>query len=417
MKTGYTHLRCGLIGAHLGHSFSGEIHAHLADYSYELVELEEPAVGEFVQRGGLDAFNVTIPYKKTVIPFLDSLSPEAERIGSVNTVVRRANGLLCGYNTDYFGFDAMLCASGIEVREKKVLVLGSGGASLTVQAVLADRGAREIVVVGRTLENNYQNLSRHADADVIVNTTPVGLFPNNGASPVTLSDFPVCRGVLDLIYNPAKTALLLQAEQRGIPHLNGLYMLVAQAAKAFEYFTGDVAETGAIERITRNIEQQTQNVVLIGMPSCGKSTVGRRLASLMQRPFVDADDAFSSMHGLTPAEAITTLGEERFRQMEHDVLAELGKRSGIVRACGGGAVTREYNYPVLHQNGIIVYLKRDLQKLSTVGRPLSQSHSIEALYAARKDAYERFADLCVQSTEIPEQTAQEILSAVKSFQK
>lgn len=412
MKTGYAHLRCGLIGAHLGHSFSKEIHAHLADYPYELVELEASSVGDFVKDGGLDAFNVTIPYKKTVIPFLDRLSPEAERIGSVNTVVRQKDGSLFGYNTDYFGFLSMLIESGIEVKDKKVLVLGSGGASLTVQAVLSDCGAREIVVVGRSLENNYQNLYRHVDADVIVNTTPVGMYPNNGISPVELSEFPVCRGVLDLIYNPAKTALLLQAEERSIPHANGLRMLVAQAAKAFEYFTGDTVETDAIDRTAKAIERQTQNVVLIGMPSCGKSTVGKLLAKQMRRPFVDADEAFTSMHGLTPAEAITTLGENRFRELEHEVLEKLGKESGLVLACGGGAVTREYNYPVLHQNALIVYLERDLQKLSAVGRPLSQGRPIEQLYAERKDAYERFADLRVRSTEIPEDTAALILHTI-----
>ena len=408
-------MKCGLLGEHLGHSFSPLIHGELADYTYDLVERAPEEVGNFVRNGGYDAFNVTIPYKKTVIPFLDKISPEAERIGAVNTVVRRADGTIEGYNTDYFGFDGMLTASGIEVCGKKAVILGGGGASLTVQTVLRDRGAREIVVVDLNLENNYSNLDRHADADVIVNATPVGMYPNNGKSLVDLSTFPHCRGVLDVIYNPARTALVLDAEERGIPAMSGLFMLVGQAVKAFEFFTGDTAEVGVIERITRKIAQQTQNIILIGMPGCGKSTVGKLLAEKTNRPFFDADDEFSVMHGMTPAEAINTLGEDRFREMEHEVLLSLGKESGRVIACGGGVVTRDYNYRPLHQNGVIIYLKRELSLLATGGRPLSQKTSPEALYLARKDAYERFADLTVDSTEIPECTADAMLSALAEF--
>ena len=415
MKTGYTHMKCGLIGEHLGHSFSGPIHAAIADYTYELVEMPVEAVGEFVKNGGFDAFNVTIPYKKTVIPFLDSISPEAKRIGAVNTVVRHKDGSVHGYNTDYFGFDGMLTASGIEIAGKKAVILGNGGASLTVQAVLADRGAREIVVVDLGLENNYDNLDRHADADVIVNATPVGMYPNNGRSLVDLAMFPQCSGVLDVIYNPAKTALLLDAEARGIPYINGLYMLVAQAVKAFEFFTGDEAEGGIIEAITNQIAYDTKNIILIGMPGCGKSTVGKRLAKQLSRPFFDADDEFLKMHGTTPAETIQTYGEDRFRQMENEVLKAIGKMSGAVIACGGGVVTREYNYAPLHQNGVIVYLERELSRLATDGRPLSQRTSPEVLYAARKDAYERFADLRVQSTEVVEKTVENMHAAIRAF--
>ncbi|MBE6546576.1 MAG: shikimate kinase [Ruminococcaceae bacterium] len=397
-------MRCGLLGEHLGHSFSPEIHEALADYSYELAERAPEEVGEFVKNGGFDAFNVTIPYKKAVIPFLNEISPEAQRIGAVNTVVRRPDGSLAGYNTDYFGFDGMLTAAGIDVRGKKTLILGNGGASLTVQAVLADRGADEIVVVDIGLPDNYDNLDRHFDAQVIVNATPVGMYPHNGKSLVTLSDFPRCEGVLDVIYNPARTALLLQAEERGIPAMNGLYMLVAQAAKAFEYFTGDTAEEGVVEAVTRQIAHRTRNIVLIGMPGCGKSTVGKRLAEKLGRPFYDADTEFSAMHGLTPAQAIEQYGEPRFRELEHETLCALGKASGTVIACGGGVVTREKNYAPLHQNGIIVYLRRELSRLATGGRPLSQRMSVETLYAARKDAYERFADLTVDSTEVVEKT-------------
>ena len=311
----------------------------------------------------------------------------------------------------------MLSVSGIEVRGKKALVLGNGGASATVQAVLRDRGVRELIVVGRSLENNYENLDRHVNAEIIVNTTPVGMYPNNGLSPIDLSIFPHCCGVLDMIYNPAKTALVLDAEERGIPAVGGLYMLVAQAVKAFEFFTGETAEDAIIESIVAKLSMQTQNVILIGMPGCGKSTVGRLLSEKMGRTFFDADEEFTKMHGMTPAEAIQTLGEEKFRAMEHEVILALGKQSGTVIACGGGVVTREENYRPLHQNGVIVYLKRELSRLSTNGRPLSQKTSPEALYLARKDAYERFADLTVESTEVIEKTADAMLATISECYK
>lgn len=416
MSVGSRKMKCGLIGEHLTHSFSAIIHAEIADYTYGLFELSPDEVGSFVKNGELDAFNVTIPYKKTVIPFLDRISPEAMRIGAVNTVVRRKDGTLDGYNTDYFGFDGMITASGIDVKGKKAVILGSGGASLTVQTVLADRGAREIIVVGRGLENNYLNIDRHLDADIIVNATPVGMYPNNGERLVELEKFKNCRGVFDLIYNPARTALLLDAEKLGISHMNGLYMLVSQAVKAYGLFTDETAESGVIERVVEKIERDTENIILIGMPGCGKSTVGSVLAKTLGREFFDADTEFEKMHGITPAEAINTLGENRFREMEHEVLAFLGKQSGKVIACGGGAVTREYNYGILHQNGTIIYLKRELSKLSTDGRPLSQRGTLESLFNARKDAYEAFADHAVDSREVPRETANAML-CVLGFQE
>ena len=414
MKYGYSHLRCGLLGEKLGHSFSPQIHAHLADYSYDLIERAPNAVEDFVKEGGYDAFNVTIPYKKAVMPFLDEISDEARRIGAVNTVVRRPNGHLIGFNTDYFGFRYMLDISGICVRDAKVLVLGSGGASVTAQAVLRDAGARQVLVVSRTGELTYEDLPAHADTDVIVNATPVGMFPKNGESPTDLSLFPNCRGVLDMIYNPSKTALLMDAESRGIPHANGLSMLVAQAVKAFEYFTSDPADFQIVSTIASEIERQTKNIVLIGMPGCGKSTVGKAMAEMTCRPFFDADEEFTRIHGVTPASVIESRGEDVFRQMEHAVLTELGKKSGSVISCGGGAVTREVNYAPLHQNGVILYLRRDLSLLATGGRPLSQRTSPEVLYNARKAAYERFADHSVDSTEIIEKTAEAMLIAFEA---
>ena len=414
MIHGYSALRCGLIGEHLGHSFSKIIHAHLCDYSYEHVELTPEQVESFVRGGTLDAYNVTIPYKKTVMPLLDVISREAQAIGAVNTVVRR-DGKLYGYNTDYFGFCYMLDSAGFDVSGKKVIVLGTGGAAATVCAVLRDRHASTVSVSHR--DNTPEFLAKHADARIIVNTTPVGMYPKNGLSPVDLDVFPRCEGVLDLIYNPSLTKLLLDAEQRDIKYVNGLPMLVAQAVRACELFTGEVAEVGVCERVCERIERQTKNRVLIGMPGCGKSTVGRLIAQMLDRPFWDADRAFSDKYGESPAEVIKRDGEDKFRQMEHAVLAELGKRRGAVIACGGGAVTRVQNYAPLHQNGVIVFLERALENLSSKGRPLSQATSVDELYRSRIDAYRSFADVTVASTEVPPLTAELIIKTLKMEKK
>ena len=413
MNSDLKHMKCGLLGEHLGHSFSPQIHRELANYSYELCELRPEELGAFVQSGTLDAFNVTIPYKKDVMPFLDEIAPEALAIGAVNTVVNR-DGKLYGYNTDYFGFDYMVTASSVDVSGKKALVFGAGGASATVCAVLRDRGVSELVVVG--IEDNHPEfLAKHTDAAIIANATPVGMYPNTGKSPVDLSLFPHCVGVFDVIYNPTRTALVLDAEARGITAVNGLPMLVAQAVKAYEFFTGKTAEKGCIEQITAKISRDTRNLILIGMPGCGKSTVGKRLAEKTGRSFFDADTEFELMHGMTPAHAIETLGEDTFRQMEHQTLCELGKKSASVIACGGGVITRDYNYAPLHQNGVILFLDRDLDKLATEGRPLSQRNSLEELYRRRINGYRRFADLTVRSTEIPEQTVLAMEQALNTY--
>lgn len=414
MRSGYSNMKCGLIGEHLGHSFSPLIHNELADYSYELCELDPSELEGFLKSGRLDAFNVTIPYKKQVMPYLDEISPEALSIGSVNTVVKDNEGKLHGYNTDYFGFSHMVDLSGIDISGTKAVVFGRGGAALTVCAVLRDRGVREWVVIG-SKDNTPENLAKHADTDVIINATPVGMYPNNGASPANLSLFPNCRLVLDLIFNPARTALILDAERREIPYVNGLPMLVAQAAKAFEYFTGDSFEDGAVERITSLISEKTANIVLVGMPGCGKSTVGKLIADILGRSFFDADDEFTKMHGISPAECIKAFGEDRFRELEHKTLCELGKLSSAVIATGGGAVTREFNYDPLHQNGKIFFIERELSRLARGGRPLSLSTTPEQMYRARIDSYRRFADITLVSNEVIRDTANGIISEFKKI--
>ncbi len=404
-------LRCGLLGRTLGHSYSPQIHRALGDYEYRLYEKEPEALESFLRSGCFDGLNVTIPYKKAVMPLLDEISPEALQIGSVNTIVQRG-GRLMGFNTDAFGFSWMLQASGVSVAGKKALVFGSGGASVTAQHVLQSLGAREVLVISRAGENNYENLPRHFDASILVNTTPLGMYPKNGESACDLSRFSKLDGVFDVVYNPARTALLLQAESLHIPHAGGLSMLVAQAKRASELFTGREISDAEISRIEKALRDQMQNIVLIGMPGCGKSTVGRAVAKRLGRTFFDADAEIEARAGCSIPEIFRAQGEAAFRALESEVLRALGKQSGAVIATGGGCVTREENYAPLHQNGVIVWLTRPLSLLPTHGRPISQANSLEALYKTRAPLYKRFADLTLANTQTPDACAEAILEAV-----
>ena len=386
--------RYGLLGEKLGHSYSPQIHAQLASYPYDLYEVAPERLDAFLRTTELAGMNVTIPYKKAVIPYCKALSPAAARIGSVNTLVRRADGWY-GDNTDYDGFCYM--ARDFAIAGKKALVLGNGGVSLTVQQALRDLGAREVVVISRRGPDNYENLARHADAQIIANATPVGMYPNNGASPLDLAGFPRLEGVLDLIYNPARTALLLQAERRGIACNGGLGMLVAQAKRAAELFTGRAIADSEIERITRCLAGQMQNIVLIGMPGCGKTTLGKALAARLGRPFYDADTVLEQRAGRSIPEIFRCDGEAAFRALETQTLAELGKCSGAVIATGGGCVTRPENAPLLRQNGRVVWVKRPLDRLPVSGRPVSQRMSAAAIYAQRRDRYAAFAAYTVEN--------------------
>ena len=406
MFFGYSNKKCGLLGEHLTHSFSPIIHNMIADYSYDLFEVSPDSLESFIKHKAFDAINVTIPYKKAVIPYLDEISAEATSIGAINLIINK-DGKLCGYNTDYFGFKYMLESANIDATGKKAIVLGMGGAAVTICTVLKDKGIGEIISVNRK-NNTKEFLAQHSNANIIINATPVGMYPNNGTSPVDLDLFPDCEAVLDIVYNPMRTALILEAERKGIPAVSGLSMLVAQAVCAFEIFSGKKCVAQIIEDIIAKIAKNTQNIVLIGMPSCGKSTVGKILAQSLERDFFDADEEFEKAYNITPADAINTYGEERFREMEQMILSNLGKMSGTIIATGGGAVTRAENYPSLHQNGIIVYIKRDVSTLSTEGRPLSKATSLEVLFEKRKPLYESFADIEVNSQKTPEETAKEI---------
>ncbi len=400
---------CGLLGKTLGHSYSPMIHGSLGDYEYRLFEKQPEELEDFLKNGDFTGLNVTMPYKKDVIPYLDYLSPIAERLGAVNTIVRR-DGKLIGHNTDYVGFKSMVSASGLVSNGKKVLVLGSGGASATAVAVMEDLGA-EVVVISRSGENNYHNLDLHSDAAIIVNTTPVGMYPNTGVSPVDLTVFTKLEGVLDVVYNPARTQLLLDAEKQGITAMNGLFMLVAQAKESSEWFQNTAITDEKITEIHSILKSQVENIVLIGMPGCGKTTVGRALAEKLGRKFVDADAAIEEKAGMTIPEIFAKDGEEGFRNIETKVLSELGKQSGLIIATGGGCVTRIHNYPFLHQNATIIWLKREISQLPIEGRPLSQSGKLEEMYRIRKPMYESFADVIIENESV-EQTVQRIMEAL-----
>lgn len=401
-------MKCGLLGAKLGHSYSPQIHRRFGSYSYDLYEKTPEALENFLKHGDFTGLNVTIPYKKSVIPFCDTLSPIAQKLGAVNTIVRNAQGRLIGHNTDYFGFLSMVQRTGLSLQGKRVLVLGTGGASATVQAVLEELDAI-VTVISRTGADNYENMYRYVDTAVIVNATPVGMYPNNGESLIVLDRFPKLEGVLDLIYNPARTQLLLDAQDRKLITENGLWMLVAQAKESAEWFTGQVIPDQIIERIYNELCIKMQNIVLIGMPGCGKSTVGKMLAQMLDRPFVDADAEITQRAGMPIPEFFAKYGEPEFRALETQVLSDLGKASGTVIATGGGCVTQARNYRLLHQNSRIVWLLRSLYLLPTDGRPLSQQNSVFDLYEKRRPLYAQFADVTVDNNTDPEHTASRLI--------
>ena len=401
-------MKCGLLGEKLGHSYSPQIHRLLGSYDYQLFEKQPDQLKDFLKNGDFHGLNVTIPYKKAVIPFLSSLSPVAEKLGAVNTVVRREDGSLIGHNTDYFGFRTMVEASGQQLAGKKALILGSGGASNTAVTVMKELGC-EVVVISRSGENNYSNLERHSDAAIVVNCTPVGMYPNVDASPISLAHFPVLEGVLDLIFNPARTRLLQEAEDRGIVAMNGLLMLVAQAKESAEWFTGNLIPSDLIGNIHQKLQKQMENIILIGMPGSGKSQIAAVLSQRTGRKVFDSDAEIVAAAGKSIPQIFQQDGEEAFRTLETQALAQLGKQSGIIIATGGGCITRQENYPLLHQNGRILWLKREIELLPTQGRPISQTRDLNELYQARRPLYEAFADEIIDNTGTVAEAAEKIL--------
>lgn len=416
-------MRTGLLGEKLGHSFSPQIHRALVGdrYTYELFERDPADVESFIRGGEWDAINVTIPYKKVVMPFLDEISPEARRIGAVNTVTHLPDGRLRGDNTDYFGFDRTLKACGVDARGKKALVLGNGGAAATAVNVLRDNGASVVVLsiddipVGGIAPEGYETVyDRHADAEIVVNCTPIGMYPKFvGKKLVELCRLPAVKAVFDMVYNPARTALMQEAMALGIPAYNGLLMLVAQAKRAAELFLGgETLADGRIDEIVDEIARETGNIVLIGMPGSGKSTVATQLAKALGREAMDTDAMIVEAAGRSIPDIFATDGEEAFRTLETEAVKRAGMMSGKVIATGGGVVTRARNLAPLSQNGRIVFLKRDLDKLPTAGRPLSQATPVEEIYARRLPLYKAFADVEADNNGSVDETVQAILTAL-----
>ena len=399
----------GLLGKTLGHSYSPQIHNALGNPHYVLYERAPQELTEFLAQPELKGLNVTIPYKKDVMSACQTLSDAAKHIGAVNTMVRQTDGSWYGHNTDYDGFIYMLEWAGINIKDQKVIVLGNGATAHTIHVALIDLGAREIIHLSRKTEPFYSEAATFgADADVLINATPVGTYPNCPEALISLDDFPQLKGVADVIYNPYRTALLIDAERRNIPYTDGLPMLIGQAVAAAKLFMQKDFEPEATETIIRQMRHQQENIVLIGMPGVGKTTVGTALAKQLQRPFIDCDDEFEKRY-CHPGEYIATHGEPAFREKETALLAKLCKTTGAIIATGGGVVTQSVNYPILRQNGRIYWIRRPWENLAVDGRPLSQGglSRLKSLYAVRQPLYDAFSQ-CAFDIVNPNDGAQHI---------
>lgn len=402
----------GLLGRKLGHSLSPQIHSHLCDYEYKLYPTEPENLDAFFKDTSLKGYNITIPYKIEAFNRCDERSAVAKKIGSVNTIIRRSDGTLYGDNTDYFGFLYMAKKCGCDFKGKKVLILGSGGASLTVWHVAHDEGAGEIVVVSRSGENNYDNISSHYDADIIVNTTPVGMYPDNGERLIDLSKFTKCKKALDLIYNPARTVFLLDAQKLGIDCINGLYMLVAQALRAAEIFTGKKIPLSRIDEIYDAIITEQKNIVLVGMPGCGKSTCAALLSAKTGRECIDTD-ALVEKSGEKIPDIFAKYGENEFRNRETEAVRTAGKLANKIIATGGGAILREENRIALRENSTVIFLAAPIETLATDGRPLSKdAETLKKMSEQRLPLYKEAADFTVEVDADPETTVRRILQCV-----
>ena len=403
----------GLLGKKLAHSFSKEIHNLIGDYEYIMIEKEENEIAEFFEKEEFKAINVTIPYKETVIPFLDQISENAKKIGSVNTIVRR-NGKLYGYNTDFVGFSDLLKKADIDVENKKVLILGTGGTSKTAFAVCRSCNAKEVYKVSR-VENNgaisyTRALKEHRDADVIINTTPCGMYPDNKNVAIDIDFFGALEGVVDVIYNPLLTPFLKKAKDRKIKYTNGLYMLVRQAVRASELFFDKEYDEKITQEVYKKVLLDKENIVLTGMPGSGKTTIGKILAEKTGREFVDTDEEIVKKYNTQISDIFEKYSEEKFRQIETEMIKEVSKRNGIIISTGGGAVLKEENIDYLKQNSKIFFLDRDVEYLvPTADRPTANSfEKIMKLYETRIGIYLSTADERIKVENEALQAAEEI---------
>ena len=409
-------MKYGLIGEKLGHSFSKEVHNKLFDYDYELKEIPQNELDLFLKQRAFKSINVTIPYKEKVIPYLDFISDIAKKIGAVNTVVNK-NGKLYGYNTDFWGLKSLIQKSGISLKDKKVLILGSGGTSKTAFAVTNSLGAKEVLQISRnkkdgfiTYEDIYIN---HTDAQILINTTPCGMYPNIDVSPLDISAFERLEGLVDAIYNPLRSKLVCDAQKRGIKAVGGLYMLISQAVFAAEKFLDTNIEPQKTDAVYKSILNQKQNIVLVGMPGSGKTTVGKLLAKKLQLEFLDTDDLITEKYG-NITDIFKTKGEAVFRNYETEVIKQLSAVAGKVIATGGGAVLRTQNTDLLKRNGRIYFLDRPLESIcATPDRPLSSnSQDLEKRFNERYDIYRNCADRHIISNGTETDTVNDVLEDI-----
>ena len=432
----------GLVGHPLGHSYSPRIHELLGSTPYDLIDIAEDELEPFFARRAFDGVNVTIPYKVAALSLVDDASEAARAIGCVNTVVKRPDGTLFGHNTDYDGFAYLIDSLDADIDGRTAAVFGNGGATRAVLAVLRDKGAARIIVFDRKADGKgeperhggtcevcvwgYDALADAYAADLVVQTTPVGMYPACPASVCDLEPFAACGesgpgakdgliAVLDVVYNPANTGILMQAERLGIPHAGGLGMLVAQAKAASELFRGIALDDAEIERIVHELSFDMRSIALIGMPGSGKAAIGGIVAQMLGRPFVDMDAEVVREAGKSIPQIFAEEGEEGFRAREHEALVRIGRMSGAVIACGGGVVTRPENYEPLHQNSCIVRLMRDLDELPTDGRPLSQSKGVAMLAQEREHLYRAWGDTVVENKGDVETVAKNVIAACRNL--
>ena len=414
-------MRYGLIGEKLGHSFSKEIHERIADYQYDLIPLSKSEFKEFMEKRDFTAINVTIPYKKDVIPYLDEIDDHAKAIGAVNTIVNK-NGKLIGYNTDFTGFHYMVKKHNIQMANKKVLVIGNGGASAAIQAVVKHEQAGQMIVVdvipGNGAITYDECFSNHLDAEIIINTSPIGMYPRIGKAPIDITMFHKCEAVMDVIYNPILTRLCFEAQEEGIQRVIGLEMLIAQAKQSVEYFLNKSIDDAIIDYIYQDMLKERCNIVLIGMPSAGKTTIGKMLEERMQKDFIDLDDKIIEKAGKSIPEIFSESGEAGFRAIETEVAIELAKTNNKIIATGGGTIKHKVNMDYLRQNGITIFIDRDVDKLISAdpNRPLSSSkEALHKMHEERLPLYQKYAAyVAMNNTDIKE-TVDEIEDAYHSI--
>lgn len=411
-------MQYGLIGEHLGHSYSPEIHAQIADYEYELKEIPRDGLDDFMKARNFRAINVTIPYKQAVIPYLDEISAQAAEIGAVNTIVNK-DGRLTGSNTDFAGMQALIRKLGLDLNGKKVLILGTGGTSKTARAVAESLGAGEIYRVSRSGNDGaitYEAAaSLHRDAHIIINTTPAGMFPNVSSRAIDITDFTGLEGVVDAVYNPIRTELVMDAQELGIPAQGGLYMLAAQGVYACGAFLSREVDDAMIDRAYKNVLNGKRNIILIGMPSCGKTTIGRKLEGILGRELTDTDEMVIGKIQMPIADYFAREGEKAFRDRESEAIRDISLNSGMLVATGGGAILRRENVRELKRNGTIIFLDRPLEKLiSTDDRPLSSSReALRKVYEDRIDIYRSCADITVDASGSIEEVTGKVLQALE----